>query len=39
MERFGIEGTIRASFLVYNTKEEIDSLVEGIIRIINFLKP
>lgn len=39
MDRFGIEGTVRASFLVYNTKEEIDSLVEGITRIINFLKP
>lgn len=39
MDRFGIEGTVRASFLVYNTKEEIDSLAEGITRIINFLKP
>lgn len=39
MERFGIEGTIRASFLVYNTKEEIDNLAEGIMRITNFLKP
>ncbi|GAB1445298.1 MAG: cysteine desulfurase [Cyclobacteriaceae bacterium] len=38
MERFGIEGTVRASFAVYNTKEEIDSLAEGLTRIINFLK-
>ena len=27
---FGIDGTIRASFSVYNTREEIDVLVEGI---------
>lgn len=38
MERFGIEGTVRASFAVYNTKEEIDSLAEGLNRIVNFLK-
>ncbi len=37
MERFGIEGTVRASFAVYNTKEEIDSLAEGLNRIVNFL--
>jgi cysteine desulfurase/selenocysteine lyase len=30
MERFGIPATARASFAVYNTKEEIDALVEGI---------
>ncbi len=30
MERLGIEGTIRASFALYNTKEEIDALVAGI---------
>lgn len=30
MERLGIEGTIRASFGIYNTEEEIDILVEGI---------
>ena len=33
MERMGIEGTVRASFSFYNTKEEIDTLVEGIGRI------
>ncbi|NJM26188.1 MAG: cysteine desulfurase [Bacteroidia bacterium] len=36
MNRFGIEGTVRASFAVYNTKEEIDQLAEGITRIVNF---
>lgn len=30
MERLGIEGTIRASFGIYNTEEEVDILVEGI---------
>ena len=30
MERFGIDATARASFGIYNTKEEIDTLVRGI---------
>ena len=30
MQRFGIEGTIRASLCFYNTLEEIDILIEGI---------
>jgi cysteine desulfurase/selenocysteine lyase len=38
MDRFGIEGTVRASFAVYNTKDEIDQLAEGVGRIIKFLK-
>lgn len=38
MDRFGIEGTVRASFAVYNTKNEIDQLVEGLERVIKFLK-
>ncbi|MDH6313637.1 cysteine desulfurase/selenocysteine lyase [Parabacteroides sp. PFB2-10] len=33
MQRFGIEGTVRASFAFYNTKEEIDALAEGIERV------
>ncbi|MEQ8302743.1 MAG: cysteine desulfurase [Cyclobacteriaceae bacterium] len=37
MDKFGIEGTVRASFAVYNTKEEIDNLVESLQRVINFL--
>ncbi|HEU5145956.1 MAG TPA: cysteine desulfurase [Chryseosolibacter sp.] len=37
MDCFGIEGTVRASFAVYNTKKEIDQLVEGLERIINFM--
>jgi cysteine desulfurase/selenocysteine lyase len=38
MARFGIEGTVRASFAVYNTKKEIDQLVDGLARVINFMK-
>ena len=33
MARLGISGTVRASFALYNTKEEIDTLVEGIRRV------
>lgn len=33
MQRFGIEGTVRASFALYNTKEEADALVAGIDRV------
>ena len=33
MHRLGIEGTVRASFAMYNTKEEIDELVAGIERV------
>ena len=33
MRRLGIEGTVRASFALYNTKEEVDVLVDGIERI------
>lgn len=39
MDRFGIEGTVRASFSVYNTKDEVDQLAEGVERIVKFLKP
>ena len=33
MHRLGIEGTVRASFGMYNTKEEIDALIAGIERV------
>ena len=33
MDRLGISGTVRASFALYNTKEEVDALVAGIRRI------
>ncbi len=38
MDHFGIEGTVRASFAVYNTKEEIDRMIEGLHRIVKFMK-
>ena len=37
MDSLGLEGTVRASFAVYNTKEEIDVLIDGLKRIIKFL--
>lgn len=33
MDRFGIDGTVRASLCFYNTKEEIDVLADGIERV------
>lgn len=33
MQRYGIEGTVRASFGLYNTEEEVDRLVNGIKRV------
>ncbi len=33
MERCGVEGMARASFALYNTREEVDSLVAGIDRV------
>ena len=32
MQHFGITGTVRSSFALYNTFEEVDRLVEGIVR-------
>lgn len=37
MQRLGIPGTSRASFAVYNTKEEIDKLVVGLERVKKML--
>jgi cysteine desulfurase / selenocysteine lyase len=37
MDRFGIPGTVRASFAMYNTKEEVDALVLGIQQAIKML--
>ncbi len=34
MDRFGVPATVRASLAFYNTKEEIDTLVKGIDRVI-----
>ncbi len=37
MDRLGIPGTIRASFAVYNTKEEVDVLVKGLNKTLKML--
>ncbi len=37
MTRFEIPGTVRASFAMYNTKEEIDRLVNGLLKTIKML--
>ena len=37
IEHLGIPGTARASFAVYNTKEEIDILIQGINRAVRML--
>ena len=33
MDRLGVLGTVRASFGLYNTREEVDTLVSGIKRV------
>jgi len=33
MDRFGVPATARASFGIYNTKEEVDTLVKGIYKV------
>jgi cysteine desulfurase / selenocysteine lyase len=35
MDRFGINGTIRASFCFYNTRKEVDALATGIRKVID----
>jgi cysteine desulfurase/selenocysteine lyase len=37
MNRFGITGTARASFALYNTKEEVDRLIKGLHKCIKML--
>lgn len=38
MNRFGIPGTTRASFAMYNTKEEIDVMIAGLHKAIKLLR-
>ena len=38
MTRFEIPGTIRASFAMYNTKEEVDELVKGVEKAVRMLR-
>lgn len=38
MRELGVEGTVRASFAFYNTREEIDHLLKGIERIVKMFR-
>jgi cysteine desulfurase/selenocysteine lyase len=38
MDRLGITGTLRASFALYNTREEIDVLCSGLERVMGMLR-
>jgi cysteine desulfurase/selenocysteine lyase len=38
MQRFGIPATARASFAFYNTREEVDTLVNGLHRVLTVFK-
>ena len=37
MERFGIEGTVRASFALYNTTAEVDAFIAALRRTATML--
>jgi cysteine desulfurase/selenocysteine lyase len=37
MRYFEIPGTVRASFALYNTKEEVDALIKGLHKAIKML--
>lgn len=38
MDRYRIPGTVRASFAFYNTKEEVNTLVKGLHKVIDMFK-
>ena len=38
MDRYGIPGTVRASFAVYNTREEVDTFIAALERILPMLQ-
>lgn len=38
MEQFAIPGTVRASLAMYNTKEDIDIFIKGLVRAVDMLK-
>ena len=39
MQRYGISGTARASFALYNTREDVDALVVGIHKVRDMFRP
>ena len=38
MRRFGVTGTTRASFYLYNTRDEIDRMIDILEKSIQFFK-
>lgn len=38
MERLGVPGTVRASLALYNTRDDVDRLVEGLLRVKSMLE-
>lgn len=38
MRRYGIEGTLRASFAIYNSREEVDALMSALERLVPMLQ-
>lgn len=38
MQRLGVDGTVRASFGLYNSKEEVDALAQGIERVAKMFR-
>jgi cysteine desulfurase/selenocysteine lyase len=38
MKKFGLTGTTRASFYIYNDKSDVDALIEGINRAIKYFE-
>ena len=38
MDKFGIPGTVRASFALYNAPDEVDALADGVVQAIKMLK-
>ena len=38
IDHFGIAGTVRASFAVYNTMAEVDALAAGVRRVAEMMK-
>jgi cysteine desulfurase/selenocysteine lyase len=38
MKRFGITGTVRASFALYNTKEEINTFAQSVEKAVGMLR-
>ena len=38
MERLGVPGTVRASFAVYNTREEVEAFIKALNRALDILR-